>query len=422
VRGEKTRALLLDTALPLFERHGFHGTSIDEIARAAGVSRATLYQYFGSKEAVFAELLEECGAALVRVVRRLGPLGPGVSGFDNLHWWIGEWAWVYDRYATLFVEWSRVDSPGSEFRSMVSRFVTSFDERIAHRLENSEMDGIDPPDAALVLMSVVHRVNYLRHRGITLGRPASVLLDNLAVVMQLFLFPDTTGDVFRAVLPSRRRESDAPGRWPPPQQGAAVADACRTRIAELRPRPAATVRRMLDAGAHLLAASGYHATSVDDIVAAAGLTRGTFYRYFDEKLDLLVVLSEECAAASAELAARFAELAEPAERDVRLRGWLADFVDCHDRYLGVYRAWVDAAPEHPVIAQCRRAAAEDLRRSFVRVLRGVERAYPLDVGAGAIVLIAILERLPEALREQHPRMAKGQLIDLMARTVQRALL
>jgi TetR/AcrR family transcriptional regulator, mexJK operon transcriptional repressor len=45
----------------LFLDHGFSATSMDAIAKAAGVSKATLYAYFPSKEALFASLIvTEC--------------------------------------------------------------------------------------------------------------------------------------------------------------------------------------------------------------------------------------------------------------------------------------------------------------------------------------------------------------------------
>ena len=91
-RGARTRQRIVEETLRLFEAQGFHATSVDGIAKAAGTSRSTLYQYFESKEQIFVELLDECGSALMRVVRRIGPLGPTRLGFDNLHWWLGEWA------------------------------------------------------------------------------------------------------------------------------------------------------------------------------------------------------------------------------------------------------------------------------------------------------------------------------------------
>ncbi|GGX12918.1 TetR family transcriptional regulator [Streptomyces noursei] len=53
----RTRALLLDAAARVFARKGFTGASVEEIAEAAGFSIGALYSNFGSKEALFLELL-----------------------------------------------------------------------------------------------------------------------------------------------------------------------------------------------------------------------------------------------------------------------------------------------------------------------------------------------------------------------------
>lgn len=60
-----TRESLRDAALLLFTQKGFAGTSVDEIAATAAVSRSTFFRYFGSKEAVLFELGDERGAMLV---------------------------------------------------------------------------------------------------------------------------------------------------------------------------------------------------------------------------------------------------------------------------------------------------------------------------------------------------------------------
>jgi hypothetical protein len=52
-RGAQTRRRIFAETLKLFETHGFHRTSAESIAKAVGTSRATLYQYFGSKEQIF---------------------------------------------------------------------------------------------------------------------------------------------------------------------------------------------------------------------------------------------------------------------------------------------------------------------------------------------------------------------------------
>lgn len=48
---------MLDTALEQFLLHGIAGISMDKIAKAAGVSKATIYRRFSSKEALFGAVL-----------------------------------------------------------------------------------------------------------------------------------------------------------------------------------------------------------------------------------------------------------------------------------------------------------------------------------------------------------------------------
>jgi TetR/AcrR family transcriptional regulator, regulator of autoinduction and epiphytic fitness len=52
-----TRAIL-DAAHRLFMKAGFDGVNLDQVGRAAGVSRQTVYNQFGSKEAVFHEVVK----------------------------------------------------------------------------------------------------------------------------------------------------------------------------------------------------------------------------------------------------------------------------------------------------------------------------------------------------------------------------
>lgn len=53
----RTRSLLLGAAAKVFARKGFAGASVEDIAAAAGFTTGALYANFGSKEALFIELL-----------------------------------------------------------------------------------------------------------------------------------------------------------------------------------------------------------------------------------------------------------------------------------------------------------------------------------------------------------------------------
>lgn len=47
------RAAILDAAGRIFRQHGYEGTSMDQIAAEAGVSKLTVYSHFGDKSALF---------------------------------------------------------------------------------------------------------------------------------------------------------------------------------------------------------------------------------------------------------------------------------------------------------------------------------------------------------------------------------
>lgn len=50
---------IIDAASRLFRDGGYHGTSMDALAQAAGVSKATLYSHFDDKAALYRALIEE---------------------------------------------------------------------------------------------------------------------------------------------------------------------------------------------------------------------------------------------------------------------------------------------------------------------------------------------------------------------------
>src|SRR5256714_931468 len=61
----RRRHQLLDVARELFAAGGFHATSMDDVAEAAGVTKPVLYQHFPSKRALYRELLEDVGRRLL---------------------------------------------------------------------------------------------------------------------------------------------------------------------------------------------------------------------------------------------------------------------------------------------------------------------------------------------------------------------
>ncbi len=67
-RGQQSRREIVSIAIDYFSRHGYQGTSIDRIARAAGVTKGALYYHFKDKEDLLFGALDDRIGGFERVV------------------------------------------------------------------------------------------------------------------------------------------------------------------------------------------------------------------------------------------------------------------------------------------------------------------------------------------------------------------
>jgi len=70
-----TRERLIHTAAEHFARHGFDGANVDRISTGAGFAKGTLYNYFPSKEALFAAVIEEASRRAAALYAEHRPSG-----------------------------------------------------------------------------------------------------------------------------------------------------------------------------------------------------------------------------------------------------------------------------------------------------------------------------------------------------------
>jgi AcrR family transcriptional regulator len=124
---EDRRAAILDAALEVFSRRGYNGASIDEIATAAGISKALIYEHFPSKRDLHVSLLERhVQEIFVRLAQTADTKDPGEVRLRN--------------GVNAFLEWAEVNRDA--FRLV---FRDTFEPEVAlvlDRLQNQATGAI----------------------------------------------------------------------------------------------------------------------------------------------------------------------------------------------------------------------------------------------------------------------------------------
>jgi AcrR family transcriptional regulator len=131
---DQRRQQLFEVARERFAEQGFHATSMDEIAEAAGVTKPVLYQHFPSKRALYVELLEETGrqllTTLAEATAQAGTLRERVEiGFRAYFRFA-----INDRSAFLFLLGTSLRSD-PEFARIVEEILDAAAETIATLIE-----------------------------------------------------------------------------------------------------------------------------------------------------------------------------------------------------------------------------------------------------------------------------------------------
>ncbi|HTH07003.1 MAG TPA: TetR/AcrR family transcriptional regulator [Ilumatobacteraceae bacterium] len=98
------REQILDVSVEVFARNGFHSTSMNDVAEAAGVTKPVLYQHFDSKRDLYLALLGEAGNRLrSAIAKAVAGASNGKEqtelGFKAYFHWVAE---DHDAFLLLF--------------------------------------------------------------------------------------------------------------------------------------------------------------------------------------------------------------------------------------------------------------------------------------------------------------------------------
>jgi AcrR family transcriptional regulator len=134
--GHERRSQVLEIAAGEFANHGLHGASIEAIAREAGITQAYVFRMFGTKKALFLELV---GAAFDRFSDGMSHVSQGAHGLSALALMGAEYYELLADRTNLLLQLQGFAACGdSEVRVLVR-------SRLAHMWNTvADTSGLDP--------------------------------------------------------------------------------------------------------------------------------------------------------------------------------------------------------------------------------------------------------------------------------------
>ena len=119
------RRELVDAAVRVFARDGFHGSRVGDIAEEAGVAHGLLYHYFRSKDEVLETIFRETWSGLVAETKRIeqsgDPLRTQLDRFARVY--LGSWLVTPEVIRVLVREVARSPEVGNRVGEIRELFV-----------------------------------------------------------------------------------------------------------------------------------------------------------------------------------------------------------------------------------------------------------------------------------------------------------
>ncbi len=405
VRGLRTRQRILDAALQAFAEGGFHGCSVERIAKLARCSRVSLYQYFENKDDVFRALAGQVARQVSASTEALDPLTADEAGWTALRTWVARYAETHSRYEPVFHALESDD----ELAAVAWRTGQATIDRIHARAATTTLSArqVDP-----VIRLLLECLNHALDIG---GILRSVSPDACPRPRIEIAFTDVMHRTLFGLHPDVNvHPSSDP---PPPILDAAPGMLDLLGAGDDLDTDASTFRALealITSGRDVFVERGYHNTRIDDLVRAAGVSRGAFYRYFRSKDELARLLT-----ARAVRSVRSAMLEMPERAAIEapdgpnvLRRWLRRYHSAHTSEAAMLRVWVDAAHQDPALRAESAPLLDWGRRRMARQLRPREFG---DVEMEAVGMVALC-----GVFGARPRSTAG--IDAAALIIERGLL
>jgi AcrR family transcriptional regulator len=153
--GAERREQLLDIGRTLFAEKGFEGTSVEEIAAKAGVSKPVVYEHFGGKEGLYAVVVDREMRQLLDMVTSALTAGHPRELLEQAAFALLDYIERYTDGFRILVRDSPVAQSTGTFASLISDIATQVEDILGLEFKAR---GFDPKLAPLYAQALVGMV------------------------------------------------------------------------------------------------------------------------------------------------------------------------------------------------------------------------------------------------------------------------
>ncbi|MEU8505707.1 TetR/AcrR family transcriptional regulator [Streptomyces brevispora] len=153
--GKERREQLLDIGRTLFADKGYEGTSVEEIAARAGVSKPVVYEHFGGKEGLYAVVVDREMRQLLDMVTSALTAGHPRELLEQAAFALLDYIETYTDGFRILVRDSPVAQSTGTFASLISDIATQVEDILGLEFKAR---GFDPKLAPLYAQALVGMV------------------------------------------------------------------------------------------------------------------------------------------------------------------------------------------------------------------------------------------------------------------------
>ena len=156
MRGTERREQLIEIARPLFAETGFEGTSVEEIAAAAQVSKPVVYEHFGGKEGLYAVVVDrEVSDLLTSLEDALATGGRSRELVEQAALALLDYVETHTDGFRILVRDSSVASSSGSFASLLSDIASQVEGLLVTEFKRHGLEAKTAPMYAQMLVGMI---------------------------------------------------------------------------------------------------------------------------------------------------------------------------------------------------------------------------------------------------------------------------